>query len=405
MRRTRVLISAYACEPGRGSESEVGWRWVSAAARVAEVVVLLREQHLEGIRRYEAEHGALGVQWVPLRGPWSLPLGSGRGLAVQLHYLGWQRLALSAARELAAERPFDLVHHVTFVTFIYPSQLWRLDAPFIFGPVAGADRAPAGLRSSLGPRWRLAELGKRLRDAVASRLPAQRRCLRGAARVIAANPDNAAFLAERFGLRPLLRPALCVEPPAQPPAVPAPHGFRAVYAGALLGWKGLGLSLRAFRLFARQHAEARMEIIGSGPDEADFRAQVRRYRLEGQVAFLGHLPRAEFIAHLAGCDAMLFLSLRDSGGFVVVEALGQGCPVITRAGSGPGMQVRDGLDGVLCTAERPAALVREAAAALERLCRQPPDRARIHRDARRFGEAALADYLARLYAEVADGRG
>src|SRR5262252_2404814 len=41
-RRLKVLMSAYACEPGKGSEPEVGWQWALQMARFHEVTVLTR---------------------------------------------------------------------------------------------------------------------------------------------------------------------------------------------------------------------------------------------------------------------------------------------------------------------------------------------------------------------------
>lgn len=34
-KRLKVLVSAYACEPDKGSESGVGWKWVKQIARFA----------------------------------------------------------------------------------------------------------------------------------------------------------------------------------------------------------------------------------------------------------------------------------------------------------------------------------------------------------------------------------
>lgn len=40
--RLKVLLSAYACEPGKGSEAEVGWQCGLQVARFHEVTVLTR---------------------------------------------------------------------------------------------------------------------------------------------------------------------------------------------------------------------------------------------------------------------------------------------------------------------------------------------------------------------------
>ena len=40
--RLKILLSAYACEPGRGSEQGVGWNWARQMAKEHEVWVVTR---------------------------------------------------------------------------------------------------------------------------------------------------------------------------------------------------------------------------------------------------------------------------------------------------------------------------------------------------------------------------
>ena len=50
-----VLLSAYACAPGKGSEPEIGWSWMQQVSRVHDVWVITRaskrERVEEGLRR------------------------------------------------------------------------------------------------------------------------------------------------------------------------------------------------------------------------------------------------------------------------------------------------------------------------------------------------------------------
>jgi hypothetical protein len=41
-KKLKVLVSAYACEPNRGSEPEVGWQWIQQLARFYEVWIITR---------------------------------------------------------------------------------------------------------------------------------------------------------------------------------------------------------------------------------------------------------------------------------------------------------------------------------------------------------------------------
>jgi hypothetical protein len=52
----RILLSAYACEPGKGSEQEVGLRIMLAAAQRHDVWVLTRENSIPLLEEYLALH-------------------------------------------------------------------------------------------------------------------------------------------------------------------------------------------------------------------------------------------------------------------------------------------------------------------------------------------------------------
>ena len=99
--RLKVLMSAYACEPGKGSEPEVGWQWALQMARYHDVTVLTRANNQPAI---EFALAALrGRQPLPVfvyhdRSPVMLDLKR-RTKSVKLYYLLWQR----SARDVVAQ--------------------------------------------------------------------------------------------------------------------------------------------------------------------------------------------------------------------------------------------------------------------------------------------------------------
>ena len=57
----------------------------------------------------------------------------------RLYYVYWQWLALQKMRHLHRQKPFDLVHHVTYNSVEIPGFLWRLPgASFVWGRSAAA---------------------------------------------------------------------------------------------------------------------------------------------------------------------------------------------------------------------------------------------------------------------------
>lgn len=132
-----VLVSAYACEPGKGSEPGSAWGWVWSLAQAGiNVTVLSRSTGRQAIERaLECHHGAgrLCFEYVDVPAAALRTHGIWR---VYEHYRLWQKAAYARARCLS--EAVDVVHHVSWGAILGGSELWRLGKPFVFGPAGGA---------------------------------------------------------------------------------------------------------------------------------------------------------------------------------------------------------------------------------------------------------------------------
>lgn len=139
----------------------------------------------------------------------------------------------------------------------------------------------------------------------------------------------------------------------------APEPGRFVFAGRLTRQKALETALAALvRL-----PEARLDVVGDGPDRQSLEARAREYGLDGRVRFLGPLPRDEVLRRVAGADAMVLPSDWENLPHAAVEALAVGTPVVATAVGGVPEIVRDDENGLLVPPRSPE----ELAAALSRL--------------------------------------
>ena len=116
--------------------------------------------------------------------------------------------------------------------------------------------------------------------------------------------------------------------------------MRFISMARLLHWKGLHLSIQAFAR-ADLPDSAEYWILGEGPEKANLQTLAQKLGVGDRGKFLGRLPRPETLRHLSQCHVLVHASLHDSGGWVCLEAMATGRPVICLDLGGPSVQVTD----------------------------------------------------------------
>src|SRR3954466_678356 len=141
--RPKLLMSAYACSPDRGSEPGVGWNRALLAAKDFDTWGLTADSvYGSAIRQHLAAYGpidGLNFVYVPKSGMVRLLRRIGLYYA-SMRY--WHYDAYRTGQQLHEEIGFDAVHQVNFMTFREPGYLWKIDAPFVWGPWGGVQNYP-----------------------------------------------------------------------------------------------------------------------------------------------------------------------------------------------------------------------------------------------------------------------
>ena len=135
-----------------------------------------------------------------------------------------------------------------------------------------------------------------------------------------------------------------VPTPTARPSRPRDGPLELVYHGAFKQYQKRVLDLpRIARALADRGLEARLTLIGSGPDEDRLRAEAAELIDEGRLRIEPPLPYDEMLARLADFHVYLLTSEFEGMPQALLEAMAQGCvPVATRSVSGSVQVVRDG---------------------------------------------------------------
>jgi glycosyltransferase involved in cell wall biosynthesis len=404
----RVLLAAYACEPEKGSEPGVGWNWVGQIARFHEVWVITRANNQDSIKQSLAKRPLPNVHWVYFDLPRWARFWKRESRGIHLYYFLWQLGAYFLARKLHRQVGFDLVHHVTLVNYWMPSFLALLPPPFVWGPVGGGESTPRSFWRSLSLRGKVYEALRDLARRVSELNPLLRLPARRSAIGLATTAETARRL-RAIGCRNVSlssEAGLTADEMLQLSSLPFRENdiFRVVSVGNLLHLKGFELGLRAFARFQQRFPAAEYWIIGDGPERKRLERLTRELDLSDKVTFMGAVPRREVFGKLAECDVLLHPALHDSGGWVCLEAMAAGRPVICLDLGGPATRVTND-SGIKVPATSPQQAVSDLAAAMTRLADDPALRFRLaqtgrQRVAEKFDWDQKGNRMANLYAAL-----
>jgi glycosyltransferase involved in cell wall biosynthesis len=404
------------------------WLLTHVSAR-AELAALLPAAEFERITFVSSLPGLAPVYSLGER----LPVGL-RTIAWAITQLERQVAMLPVARRLVRELAIDVVHQPISVSPVSPSPLAGLGVPVVMGPLNGGMQLPPAFRdreSSLDALIRAARpilaaalnqliRGRPLADVVLVANDRTRSLLPRSVRKRAIEmSDIGVVLRDWPAPEPLLSardalasardalPSAPDAPPSAPGAAAAAGVTRFLFAGRLVGWKGVDLLLDAFAR-VRRVVPARLEIVGDGPERARLAARADGLGCRADVALTGWLDPRDCARRMRSCDVFVSPSLQESGGVAVLEAMASARPVIA-AGWGGHLTTVDETVGILVGVSSRAAVVRGLADAMIRLAGDPGLRARLGAAGRRRVEARYDwDLLVRrtlgIYDQACAGR-
>lgn len=415
--RPVVLFGSFACAPPGssrfgGGEDLLGWSIPVHAARHVEAHVLTDATNAGAIEeeqlRRPADHVSFHFVALPRPLAWLRRVQGG----VQFYAYVWQVEAFFVASALHDELGFDVYHHVTYANDWMASHTGALlPVPFIRGPGGGAHRVPPHLARGRGARFVWVQRLRTLLQRLLRMDPVFVRSRRRAAKILVCTRESLDAIPARHRAKAELMPVNGMGVDEIPATLPlrTDGGLRVLTVGKLLDLKAVDLAIEAFAPLARDRPDARLEIIGDGPQRPALEARAARLGIAGQVVFAGWRARADVLAAMRHADIFLFPSLRDGGGAVVIEAMAMGLPVVCFDLAGPGMHVIEGC-GIRISSHPAVDPVQAFTRALRTLAASPFRRRILGSNAQErvrqnYTWERLADRLQRIYwaAMTSDG--
>lgn len=349
MQRLRVLLIAEAANPEWVSVPLVGWKAAAALRQVADVHIITQIRNREAFLRQGLIEGTdfTAIDSEAIAAPFyriaeRLRGGAGKGwttlTAIQsLTYPYFEHLVWKQFGKAIRSGAFDIVHRVTPLSPTSPSSLAakckRADVPFILGPLNGGLPWPKGFNDA---RAKEKEWLSFIRS-VYSLSPAIRATYRNASTIIVGSRHTQSEV-DGYGTPTVYIPENGIDPQSFKAVHKTPltnRKLKAIFVGRLVPYKGADVAIEACTEAMRKE-RLELEIVGDGPEMQGLTTLAQDLGVSNWVTFSGWIPHSEIPSRLAAADILVFPSIREFGGGVVLEAMACGTVPIVVDYGGPG---------------------------------------------------------------------
>lgn len=329
--KPKIFVSAYACEPGLGSEIGVGWHWVLEMSKHFELWVLTRESNRGTIEPWIAEHPEFAcIHFLYFDLPkWARSWKKGmRG--VRTYYNLWQYFTNGIVKRTMRENGIKVFHHLTYGNVLWKVSSYGQKQFFVWGPVGGLETIPAEYSTHYARKSRLIEW---VRRAAIKTLPLnfgfKKRC-RNANLILCKTEITRDLIPAKHRNKAMLFTDVAVE--KQPIVANADsknnRAVEFITVGRLDAWRGFDLVFESFARLAKDKSNVHLTIVGKGADKERLQQLAKALNVSEKITFAGKVSMDEYYHLLAAADVVVNASLKEGAVTVSFDSMSMGKPLI-----------------------------------------------------------------------------
>ncbi len=335
-----ILATAYAINPYKGSEDGMGWNFVLQIARFNKVIAITRKNNQIHIEKFIADHPDhlyQNIQFLYFDLPYWMRFWKKGSRGAMLYYLLWQHGIVNFIEKQKLN--FDIVHNLNFHNDWSPSFLWKLNKPFVWGPVGHHPRIPSQYLKVYPFKYRIKDnLTWIIKKYFWNFSYALFQTKKKAALIMCMNEVIPKTLKLKNNYR--VSPSIATQDFGWDDHQNEHSPFEVISAGRFVPLKGFDLTIEAFATFLKALPEedklkCRLNLVGSGPEEALLKQLIQKHDIGAYVNIISWIRRDELMNKFKSSSVFLFPS-HEGAGMVVAEALSFGLPVICLDNEGPG---------------------------------------------------------------------
>ena len=329
--KLKIFVSAYACEPGLGSEIGVGWHWVLEMSKHFELWVLTRESNRGTIEPWIAAHPEFsGIHFLYFDLPkWARFWKKGmRG--VRTYYNIWQACTNRIVKRTMRENDIKVFHHLTYGNVLWKVSSYGQKQFFIWGPVGGLETIPAEYSNHYARKSRLIEWVRRMAiKTLPLNFGFKKRC-KNVDLMLCKTEITRDLVPTKYRNKTVLFTDVAVERQntATVTKDKANETVEFITVGRLDAWRGFDLVIESFARLAKEKSNVHLTIVGKGADKERLQQLAKALNVSEKITFAGKVSMEEYYRLLAAADVVVNASLKEGAVTVSFDTMAMGKPLI-----------------------------------------------------------------------------
>lgn len=333
----KILINAYACSPGMGSEPGMAWNWVSNLAKFCELYIITEGEFREKIEEVvpTLEQGKnMHFYYNPVSEDIRKMCWNQGDWRFYKYYREWQWKTYLMAKKICSSEHIDVLHQLNMIGFREPGYLWKLskeiDIPFVWGPIGGLKQFPLAYLQGAGLKMKLFNRLKNILNVW--QLKHEKRvdeALKTARLLVSSIPDSYRAIKKCKGLESVVIPETgCFLSEDIPTDRFDEKELHVMWVGKFDFRKQLPLALKAIAI--ANNPNIVLDIYGGGSDEqiASAKRVADLLGITEKVVWHGNQPNDVVMNAMHKAQVFFFTSVSEDTSTVVLEAVSNRLPIL-----------------------------------------------------------------------------
>lgn len=337
-----ILVLAYAISPFKGSEFSVAWNYLVQMSKNNKITVFygVSDDHMgdnQTMEKYLKTNSHDNIHFVFVKPTILASTFNYFNKKNIIHYFFyfayffWQKEVFRKVNLFLKTNRVDLIHFLNPIGFREPGFLWKIDKPYIWGPIGGVNNLPFNGLKFLSSKGKYKLIIRSLINSYQRRFSKRlKKALNSVDYLLTATSESQNFFKKTHNIKSFYIPenGIIGDVTINKNKFSIKEKIKLIWIGSIEDRKALIILLKTIKKLSYRN-DFIVNIVGDGPLKNQMIKYSLNNNLEEFIIWHGNVDRSEVIKLINNAHLNVITSLSEGNPTTIWECMSKGVPTIT----------------------------------------------------------------------------